>query len=363
MKLIEQIDIQTQDIKWLYDLYEKGLLAIDDSYQRNFVWSSKHQVKLMESILIGYPVPEIYLFNTGTDENTGDTTYAIIDGQQRCTSIFQFIENSFKLNEKQLSVDTDNFDNIKNRKFKELESDDKKAIWSYKFSVRLVRNSVKHEKIVNMFLRLNSNNMTLNPQELRNAEFEGEFMNLSSDLAALDFWKKNMLFSLSDIRRMKDVSEVSILLVFMKKGIEEDISSRNLNQIYDLYNDSYPNKEQDEERFIFILNEIDKIIDMQKNRTNILKKQVHFYTLFTVIYNLTTEQVPLDSEYIQNYQYFLDNFNDTVTLASRFDIEHVKMYKTLVKEGTRQKSNRFDRFKIIKEFITVKSQSDKNTPL
>lgn len=355
MKLIEQIDIQTQDIKWLYDLYGKGLLTIDDSYQRNFVWSSKHQVKLLESILIGYPVPEIYLFNTGTDENTGNTTYAIIDGQQRCTSIFQFIENSFKLNEKQLDTGTDNFNNIKNKMFKDLESDDKKAIWSYKFSVRLVRNSVKHEKIVNMFLRLNSNNMTLNPQELRNAEFEGEFMNLSSSLASLDFWQKNMLFSLADRRRMKDISEVSILLVFMKKGIEEDISSKNLNQIYDLYNDSYPNKEQDTERFIFIINEIDKIINMKKNRIDILKRQVHFYTLFTVVYNLTTGEVPLKPEYIQNYQYFLDNFNDNNILASRFDTRHVNIYKALVKEGTRQKSNRFDRFKIIKELITVKS--------
>lgn len=355
MKLIEQIDIQPQTVKWLHELYEKGLLEIDNSYQRNFIWSSKHQIQLMESILIGYPVPEIYLYNTGTDENTGNTKYAIIDGQQRCSSIFKYISNAFKLNENQLNKNSANFENIKNRLFKDLEIDDKKAIWSYIFSVRIVRNSVEHEKIVKMFLRLNSNNMTLNPQELRNAEFEGEFMKLSSSLSNLDFWIKNNLFSLSDRRRMRDISSISILLVFMKKGIEEDISSSNLNQIYDLYNDHYPDKKQDEKRFIFILNEIDKIINDEKARMDILKKQVHFYTLFTVVYNLTTNQDALKASYIENYQYLLDHYDDNAILSSRFNtiMEDITSYKALVKEGTNQKSNRFERFKIIKKLMTL----------
>ncbi|MDC4502220.1 DUF262 domain-containing protein, partial [Acinetobacter baumannii] len=76
MKLIDLIDVQTQNVKWLYDLHNKGLLIVDDSFQRNYVWSKKNQIQLIESIVMGYPIPEIYIWNTGTDENTGDTKYS-----------------------------------------------------------------------------------------------------------------------------------------------------------------------------------------------------------------------------------------------------------------------------------------------
>jgi hypothetical protein len=260
MKLIELIDIQPQTTKWLYDLNQKGLLEVDNSFQRNYVWTIKNQIQLIESILIGYPIPEIYLWNTGTDENTGDTKYSIIDGQQRCGAVFQFIANTYKLKESNLNDNNPKKNLIKDRFFKDLDIEDKKAIWSYIFSIRVVRNQVERLSIVNMFLRLNSNNMTLNPQELRNAEFEGEFMNIASELSELEFWDDNKLFGIADRRRMRDISFISTLLVFLKKGIDEDIANDNLNQIYDLYNDDYPEKESDITKFKLIIFEINKII-------------------------------------------------------------------------------------------------------
>jgi len=239
MKLIESIDIQPHTVKWLFDLDKNGLLLVDNSFQRNYVWIKKNQIQLIESILIGYPVPEIYLWNIGTDEHSGDTKYSIIDGQQRSGAIFQYIANNYKLTASSLSNHNSCYDRIKDRFFKDLEANDKKAIWAYVFSVRVVRNNVNREDIVNMFLRLNSNNMTLNPQELRNAEFEGEFMKVTSDLAELPFWVDNSLFGIADRRRMRDISFVSTLLVFIKLGIQEDISNTNINRIYDLYNDEY----------------------------------------------------------------------------------------------------------------------------
>lgn len=353
MKLIEQIDIQPQNTKWLYDLHEKGLLIVDNSFQRNYVWTQKNQIQLIESILIGYPIPEIYLWNTGTDENTGDTKYSIIDGQQRCGAIFQFIANNYKLKSIHLNSENPKLNKIEDRLFKDLETDDKKAIWSYIFSIRLVRSNVERLSIVNMFLRLNSNNMTLNPQELRNAEFEGEFMLLSSKISELDFWDRNKIFSLSDRRRMRDVSFVSTLLVFLKKGIEEDISNKNLNQIYDLYNNDYPDKDKDKHKFNEIIDEIDRIIDNNEERIKILKRQVHFYSLFTVIFDLLNSQNSLTEKEISSYRNFIDNYNNDELLSKYFKTEMVDIYnyKSLSKEGTRQKSNRFNRHRALKKII------------
>ncbi|AZQ44430.1 DUF262 domain-containing protein [Nonlabens ponticola] len=356
MKLIEQIDIQPQTSKWLYDLSQKGLLEVDNSFQRNYVWTVKNQIQLIESILIGYPIPEIYLWNTGTDENTGDTKYSIIDGQQRCGAVFQFIANTYKLKESHLDENNPKLSTIKNRFFKDLETEDKKAIWSYVFSIRLVRNQVERVSIVNMFLRLNSNNMTLNPQELRNAEFEGEFMSLASKLSELNFWDENKIFGVADRRRMRDISFVSTLLVFMKKGIGEDIGNANLNQIYDLYNDEYPDKEKDKSKFTSIIDEIHKIIDSNTERIKILKRQVHFYTLFTVLFDLLNNQANLTDKQISNYRDFIDNYENEVVLAKYFPelIRDIYLYKSLVKEGTRQKSNRFERHRILKKIVLSK---------
>lgn len=358
MKLIDSIDIQPQTIKWLSDLHIKGLLVVDNSFQRNYVWTKKNQVQLIESILMGYPIPEIYLWNTGTDEHSGDTCYSIVDGQQRTGAIFQYISNTFQLAETALNKDNECYQRVKNRYFKDLDTDDKKAIWAYVFSVRVIRNSVAREDIVTMFLRLNSNNMTLNPQELRNAEFEGEFMKVTSYLSELEFWNDNSLFGIADRRRMRDISFISTLLVFMKQGIQEDIRNDNLNTVYDLYNDSYPSKDEDIERFKSVLDQIGILIDGNKERSKILRRQVHLYSLFTAVYQITIDQPHLSGSQIENYRDFIDNYDNEELLERYFtdclsDIYH---YKSLAKEGTRDKGNRLGRHNaIIKVFNSTRS--------
>ncbi|TVU72750.1 GmrSD restriction endonuclease domain-containing protein [Cobetia crustatorum] len=353
MKLIDSIDIQPQTIKWLSDLNSSGLLIVDDSFQRNYVWTKKNQVQLIESILMGYPIPEIYLWNTGTDSDSGDTCYSIVDGQQRTGAIFQYISNMFKLGDSSLNNNNECYERVKNRYFKDLEEDDKKAIWSYVFSVRIIRNSIEREKIVTMFLRLNSNNMTLNPQELRNAEFEGEFMKVAAELSELNFWEKNSLFRIADRRRMRDISFISTLLVFMKQGIQEDIRNSNLNAIYDLYNNHYPSKDKDIERFESVLEKIDSLIDNKIDRIALLRRQVHLYSLFTSIYGITIDHPQLSESQIQNYCDFIDNYDNEELLESYFPecIKDIYHYKSLAKEGTRDKGNRFGRHTAITKIM------------
>ncbi|MEQ1486742.1 DUF262 domain-containing protein [Methyloglobulus sp.] len=356
MKLIDSIDIQPQTVKWLYDLNEKGLLVVDNSFQRNYVWTKKNQVQLIESILMGFPIPEIYIWNTGTDENSGDTCYSIVDGQQRTGAIFQYIANNFKLEESSLSENNSCYSRIKNRFFKDLETDDKKALWSYIFSVRLIRITVSRVNIVNMFLRLNSNNMTLNPQELRNAEFQGEFMQVAAKLSELPFWSDNALFGIADIRRMRDISFVSTLLVFMKQGIQEDIRNTNLNTIYDLYNDCYPSKDEDISKFEEIIGIINSLIDGNSERSKILRRQVHLYSLFTAIFDLTMDGNKITKDQVENYRNLIDNYDNEELLKKYFPdiIDDIHLYKSFAKEGTRDKGNRLGRHKAIKNVFTHK---------
>ena len=353
MKLIDLIDIQPQNIKWLSDLNAKGLLIVDESFQRNYVWNQKNQIQLIESVIMGYPIPEIYVWNVGTDENTGDTKYSIVDGQQRTGAIFQYVANHYKLNDSVLNKENDCYERIRNKFFKDLDVEDKKAIWSYIFSIRLVRNNVARDNIVKMFLRLNSNNLTLNPQELRNAEFEGEFMKVVAILSEREFWSKNKIFGIPDRRRMRDISFISTLLVFMKQGIQEDVTEKNLNKIYDLYNDNYSDKDDDIKRFDELIDHIDIIIDEKETRQKVLKRSVHLYTLFTALYELTIDENRPAEFQIENYKKFIDNYdNDEVLKANFPDLEDdIVVYKALSKEGTRAQSNRLRRHNIIKKIL------------
>jgi hypothetical protein len=360
VKLIDLIDVQTQNVKWLYDLHNNGLLIVDDSFQRNYVWSKKNQIQLIESIVMGYPIPEIYIWNTGTDENTGDTRYSIVDGQQRTGAVFQYILNHFKLTDSALNKESSYYTRIKGKYFKDLDIEDKKAIWAYAFSIRLVKNNVDRDDIVKMFLRLNSNNLTLNPQELRNAEFDGEFMQVVSRLSEEKFWDENNIFGLADRRRMRDISFISTLLVFMKQGIQEDVTEKNLNKIYDLYNNSYPDKEDDIIKFNKLLNAINEIIEEKDNRKKVLNRNVHFYSLFTVLYEITSDEVPLNSQQLTNYRNFLDNYDNDENLKEYFpDItSDIYQYKSLSQEGTRDKNNRLHRHNIVKEIINYNNSND-----
>ncbi len=353
MKLIEQIDIQPQNTKWLYDLHIKGLIEVDNTFQRNYVWLQKHQIKLIETILIGFPIPEIYLWNVGTDSDSGDTKYSIIDGQQRTGALFQFIQNKFPLLESELDSETTNFSDIKNLYFRDLKDKFKQAIWSYVFSIRIVRTNIDRSEIVNMFLRLNSNNMTLNPQELRNAEFEGHFLKLAAELSDLAFWGKNKLFDLSDIRRMRDITFVSNVLTFMKLGIEEDITSKNINKVYELFNEKYPNKKKDRDNFILITKDIDKIIDGVETRMKFLNRKVHLYTLINLVYSFVISGKRTSTKQISEYRFFIDNYNYNTILAKHFKGKKALLqeYEALTQEGTNKKANRLRRFEILKDLI------------
>ncbi|NYA43234.1 DUF262 domain-containing protein [Serratia fonticola] len=81
-----------------YRDYRNGRFLVNRNYQRKLVWTTKEKQKLIDSILLGYPIPLILL------AQTKDGDYEIIDGMQRLNAIFDFIENKYNLNDKFFDV-------------------------------------------------------------------------------------------------------------------------------------------------------------------------------------------------------------------------------------------------------------------
>lgn len=74
-----------------YRNYREGKFIINRAYQRKLVWTVDEKRKLIDSILLGYPIPLILL------AQTKEGNYEVIDGMQRLNAIFDFIDNSYSL--------------------------------------------------------------------------------------------------------------------------------------------------------------------------------------------------------------------------------------------------------------------------
>ena len=81
----------------MFSFIESGAVKIP-GFQRNYVWDIKRASKLIESILIGLPIPQIFLYEESRNK------FLVIDGQQRLMSIYYFIKQRFPRKEKRIEL-------------------------------------------------------------------------------------------------------------------------------------------------------------------------------------------------------------------------------------------------------------------
>jgi Protein of unknown function DUF262 len=348
MSIVTNMVTESRPIKWVFDEFHKENLFVDESFQRNYTWIRKDRISLMETIILGYPIPEIYLWETGTDPKNGDTKYSIVDGQQRIRTIGEFIDNKLKLTNSGLEFNAPAY---RGMLFSELDPILRSQIWAYKISIRFVKEVVSRDDIVKMFLRLNKTSNALNPQELRNAEFDGEFLRVSEKVASLEFWKKRDIFGDSEIRRMQDIQFASTLLIFVKSGFEDETTQSAINKMYDLFNENYPNAAADVAQIEEALNLLDKAITARPYLLTPLAKKTHLYTTFTLSYALK-DQAGLDIEKVADLLARWFHWIENAEKPSAQYAVDVAEYRRLSQEGVQKKTNRLSRFSIIQKYVT-----------
>lgn len=349
---IDLIKTETRDVKWLVDNMRKDLLKVDNSFQRQYVWLKKHQVKLIETILLGYSIPEIYLWGVDTNADTGDTVYSIVDGQQRIGAVVDFIDGKFNLS---VTNTVEKEADYVNKYFQDLSQSEKKAIWDYPFSIRFIRPEFNREDIVTMFLRLNSTNLSLNPQELRNAEFDGKFLKLAEEISELEFWDKYKIFSQYQIRRMQDIQFISNILIFFRQGIDGDTTQTNINRVYDMFNEVYEEYDHDKELFLKILDEVEKFITASEKIRTFITKQTHLYIFMVISYFVLTKYGEVKEEHIKMLSNFVEAYDNPLdsNLFSKKVLEDIEEYKRLSSEGTQTKAKRMRRVQIVRNIIEI----------
>ncbi|MDP2229742.1 DUF262 domain-containing protein [Methylotenera sp.] len=161
--------ITDPEVVSLYNKYKRGQLVLQPDFQRQYVWDAVKASKLIESAVLLIPLPIVYL----SEEKDGKEY--VIDGQQRLTSFFSFIDGifpdgkPFKLSG--LNVCSD----LNGKKFNELNDDLQNKINSYGIhTITFLKNSSENLKF-EIFERLNTGSVQLNDQELRNCLYRGNF--------------------------------------------------------------------------------------------------------------------------------------------------------------------------------------------
>jgi hypothetical protein len=198
--------------------WDAGDLVIP-RFQRKFVWSQAQASKLIESFLVGLPVPAIFLYTERGSEKS-----LVVDGQQRLRTIFYYLDGSFGEEKngrrtvfrlKGLSEDSPYAD----KTYTELVETNEGAARRLRNSVLrafVVRQLDPHDdtSVFHIFERLNTGGTLLHNQEVRNAVCMGSFNDLLQDLNGDSRWRAILGKEVPDTR-MRDVELILRFFAFL----------------------------------------------------------------------------------------------------------------------------------------------------
>ncbi len=288
-----------RSILWFKQVHERGELEMKPPFQRNPVWTVKQKSFLIDSILNQYPVPEIYMQEIVTDK--GEVQYVIVDGQQRIRACLEFVNNEFEIDSK----DSPQWADLS---FEELKPEEKKRIYEYDFIARYLPD-IPDASLRAIFQRLNSNNIVLNSQELRQATYWGPFIKTMNELADLDLWRKVDVFTNNDIKRMLDVEFISELAVGILHGLQN--KKLTLDKYYELYESEFPERSKLKEVFDLVLREIVNTVPLISDTR--WSKKTDFYTLF-ILFAKKKKLFPLSQPLRERARNLLYNFAEKVDM-------------------------------------------------
>lgn len=254
----------------------EGEYFVDRDFQRRLVWTDKQKVRLIETVLMEFPMPEIYVWEQPPNPETLAQTYSVVDGQQRISTLRQFINNEWPLKSSYLDEERQNA-SFADLFWKDLSQAEKSTILTYRINSRLIPPHVTKDEIRLIFARLNETDRSLNPQELRNATLNGEFLNASVSVADSKEMKSLDIFSANDTRRMLDVEFASQLLGYERNGITNE-TAKSINELYDKYSNEYPSVEADVSKVRKSLRKIGSLFSDQTVK-DFFETQNNIYTL------------------------------------------------------------------------------------
>lgn len=179
---------------------KKKNIDLDPAFQRRDAWNDKMRSSFIESILLGVPIPQIVLAERNTEKGS---SYIVLDGKQRLTSIMKFSQassdyESFRLG--QLDV----LKSLNGKTYNTLPDKERNTFDNRTIRAVVIRGWTSESTLYSIFLRLNVGSLTLSPQELRKALHPGPFVDYIDELSIKMNSYQYLLGKNSPDKRMRD---------------------------------------------------------------------------------------------------------------------------------------------------------------
>lgn len=201
VKRIEAKDILVPTLKW--EAPEETEIV---GFQRQYVWPRSKADRFIESLLLGLPVPGIFLVK----EPSG--ALLVLDGHQRLSTLHAYYDGIINGQEYRLSQVQEPF---AGKRYKDLDTEDRRRLDDSIIHATVVRQDEPTEdqsSIYVIFERLNTGGVNLQPQEIRVALYHGPFVRVLQDLNEKDAWRQ--LFGKKS-RRLKDMEMILRFFAFL----------------------------------------------------------------------------------------------------------------------------------------------------
>lgn len=218
--------------------YNNGKIVVNEQYQRNVgLWTSQAKSFFIESILLEFPIPKLYL-HVRIDLKSRNQTKEVVDGQQRTQALVSFFNNKQRLTS---NIDTEE---LRGLKYSQLDENWQSRFLSYSLPIDQFP-VADDEEVQEAFRRMNANNVPLNDEEQRNARFQGPFKWFVIQVA--DEYKSPLrligLFSRRDLIRMADLKLYAEILLGIDVGFVT-VKGKQLDDLYKRYNSTFPHEEE-----------------------------------------------------------------------------------------------------------------------
>ncbi|WP_100485480.1 DUF262 domain-containing protein [Mycobacteroides abscessus] len=304
-----KFDIDSLTVADFRDMSIAGKLILRPEYQRQAVWPERAKASLMETILLGYPIPEIYLaYETSPD---GYQTVSVVDGQQRLTALLDYLENRYALDELE---DKDISEKYEGKYFRDLPAEVRTEFFQYRFPIRRLSN-LDEEFVRAIFARVNRVNMVLTAQELRNALLPGPFFDFLKDCAAHDLSTVSGVFSGERRKRGGDLefyAEVFGTCIFGLSNKKAELDER-----YDKFSADFEEYRDRSADFLDMLTVLAETVKWQGQVrwSNI----IDLFTLLHVCWGFHERLKSATGEELLGLRSVLDIFQRTVSAYKRDD--------------------------------------------
>jgi uncharacterized protein with ParB-like and HNH nuclease domain len=221
----------------IISMYERDEIIIDPDFQRLFRWDSEQQTRFVESILLGIPIPPIFV----AENNQGK--WELVDGLQRTSTILSFFGILRTLPEKNdwILLEGERIPSLEGFSIKNLPSRLKLNIKRATCRIEIIRWNSNYDLRFELFSRLNTGGTPLTPQEIRNCIYRGisaKFNDFLKKLANSASFKK--LISLSPQQEEQLYNEELILRFFSlyknSSNITVSIAQHMSNYMRDVVN-------------------------------------------------------------------------------------------------------------------------------